>query len=502
VSCVGAGLNATTIKGGKFGAGKAVLRWSLPVDANNYYMTFGGMTIDAAGADFGVYMRDCSILRISHVRIKNAAQWSMRTTRFLDCSVELLVCAASDNDIDPATSAKYPTQNGIYLADADPLEDDEATTVCVFTGLWIEGVPGTGLEIQGWNSFGMQFNGGTIEGCGKPVVLGPDSRSITFNSTDFEATTGDGLDIDGLHHRFNNCSFLAATLAVKGGDHTFDNCEWNSSTTTLTGAGGHRLLNMFRPGTVTDNCTGPTLFDVATAYTGWQVPTGTNPYTTVHDDGKWWRRNQAQRTIASSAATATLSLLTVGDAASYFVQVRGGNAYLLGRTGGITTLDAAACEAAIAQGASSAGFAFESGGNIRTGGNLIVGNLSVFRNGANVVSFDSLDGAGVVGLRLSSHGSAIGYVVQDVGGGDLYFTTGDTLPDYNTATLAANSFLHGNAAGDATVRRKLAVGGNVGFNGTAPIAKPTLNAAATDAATTQALVNQIRAALINYGLAV
>ncbi len=41
---------------------------------------------------------------------------------------------------------------------------------------------------------------------------------------------------------------------------------------------------------------------------------------------------------------------------------------------------------------------------------------------------------------------------------------------------------------------------HVGFNGVSAIAKPALNAAATDAATTQALVNQIRAALINYGL--
>lgn len=41
---------------------------------------------------------------------------------------------------------------------------------------------------------------------------------------------------------------------------------------------------------------------------------------------------------------------------------------------------------------------------------------------------------------------------------------------------------------------------NVGFNGTTPIAKPTLNAAATDLATVIALANQIRVALINYGL--
>ena len=42
--------------------------------------------------------------------------------------------------------------------------------------------------------------------------------------------------------------------------------------------------------------------------------------------------------------------------------------------------------------------------------------------------------------------------------------------------------------------------GQVGFNGTNAIAKPALNAAATDPATTMALVNQIRSALINYGL--
>lgn len=41
----------------------------------------------------------------------------------------------------------------------------------------------------------------------------------------------------------------------------------------------------------------------------------------------------------------------------------------------------------------------------------------------------------------------------------------------------------------------------VGFNGNAAIGKETLPAAATDAATTQSLVNAIRTLLINYGLA-
>jgi hypothetical protein len=43
--------------------------------------------------------------------------------------------------------------------------------------------------------------------------------------------------------------------------------------------------------------------------------------------------------------------------------------------------------------------------------------------------------------------------------------------------------------------------GNVGFNSTAPIAKPTAAAAATDAATTQTLANSLRTILVNYGLA-
>ena len=43
--------------------------------------------------------------------------------------------------------------------------------------------------------------------------------------------------------------------------------------------------------------------------------------------------------------------------------------------------------------------------------------------------------------------------------------------------------------------------GNVGFNSTAPIAKPTAAAVATDAATTQTLANSLRTILIDYGLA-
>jgi hypothetical protein len=47
----------------------------------------------------------------------------------------------------------------------------------------------------------------------------------------------------------------------------------------------------------------------------------------------------------------------------------------------------------------------------------------------------------------------------------------------------------------------IAFKGAPGFNGAAPFAKPTLPATATDAATTMALANAIRSALISYGLA-
>lgn len=42
--------------------------------------------------------------------------------------------------------------------------------------------------------------------------------------------------------------------------------------------------------------------------------------------------------------------------------------------------------------------------------------------------------------------------------------------------------------------------GKVGFFGTAPVVEQTIAAAATDAATTQALANSIRTILLAYGL--
>ena len=65
----------------------------------------------------------------------------------------------------------------------------------------------------------------------------------------------------------------------------------------------------------------------------------------------------------------------------------------------------------------------------------------------------------------------------------------------------AGSLRFGFSALDSLTFLECGTDNTVGFNGAAPVGKATLNAEATDAASTMALVNQIRAALIALGLA-
>jgi ribosomal protein S11 len=62
---------------------------------------------------------------------------------------------------------------------------------------------------------------------------------------------------------------------------------------------------------------------------------------------------------------------------------------------------------------------------------------------------------------------------------------------------------HYYAVGQWEIYGKVLIGsssGGVGFYGTAPISKQTVAAAATDAATTMALANDLRAKLVSLGL--
>jgi hypothetical protein len=116
---------------------------------------------------------------------------------------------------------------------------------------------------------------------------------------------------------------------------------------------------------------------------------------------------------------------------------------------------------------------------------------------ANVLA----NGTGVAALNLALNGNINGYVAMTSDA--MYIgSLGDYAPPDGAAYTNLANIRFDRSTNELATPAALKVGGNVGFNGTAPIAKPALNAAATDAATTQALVNQLRAALINYGLAV
>lgn len=112
---------------------------------------------------------------------------------------------------------------------------------------------------------------------------------------------------------------------------------------------------------------------------------------------------------------------------------------------------------------------------------------------------DALNGTGLV--RMS--GTAVTY------DNAAYITsvsatapiTGNGTSGSPLAMAAATGSVDGYLSASAqTIGGDKTFNGKVGFNGTAAIAKPALNAAAVDAATNLALTNQIRAALIAYGL--
>lgn len=90
-------------------------------------------------------------------------------------------------------------------------------------------------------------------------------------------------------------------------------------------------------------------------------------------------------------------------------------------------------------------------------------------------------------------GWATGAIINSPSGGDVSITSaaGSTSRVRIYGNNSSAALFVGGWNGTATI---------MGFHGASPIAKPSLPVAATDPATTQALVNSIRAALINYGL--
>lgn len=99
-------------------------------------------------------------------------------------------------------------------------------------------------------------------------------------------------------------------------------------------------------------------------------------------------------------------------------------------------------------------------------------------------------------INVSGNAGAVaGSLSYGAGGGlTLWPKTGSTY-DFSLLNAAG-----AHAMDMITGTKDIMFQGKVGFNGTSPITKPVLNAAAVDPATTMALTNQIRSLLINYGL--
>jgi hypothetical protein len=117
-------------------------------------------------------------------------------------------------------------------------------------------------------------------------------------------------------------------------------------------------------------------------------------------------------------------------------------------------------------------------------------SLNVFANGTGVATVNLVLNGNIAGF-VSMSNDALHIAPY----GDYAPTDGASFT--NIATLRIDRY-----TSEVHAPAKLSAAGNFAVNGKTPAAPPTLNAAATDAATTQALVNQLRAALINNGLAV
>lgn len=198
---------------------------------------------------------------------------------------------------------------------------------------------------------------------------------------------------------------------------------------------------------------------------------------------------------ASGAATFSGPTITLGDAAGDVITVNGTPTF--------------------AQLATFALGATLSGGNLTFSGTAqrIGGDFSNGTSASRVLfQTSSANGATIVGAIPNGSGALGGFAAY-AGSNPNAATAGLFLVD--TTSVA----IHSTATGGATLRpltfwtnnveqMRIAAngditigpsGGKIGVFGTSPVARQSIAAAATDPATTMALVNQIRTRLISYG---
>ena len=147
-----------------------------------------------------------------------------------------------------------------------------------------------------------------------------------------------------------------------------------------------------------------------------------------------------------------------------------------------------------------------------TGSALLTGTFQTGVNGKRVeigpgifdalnVNFRGLDGSVSSYIQFTEAPNGyqsmtfFGPLLNGTGPDDGHFSMDSNGSTYMKAATSAAVYV-----GPSFVPKIYATPTGLGFNGFTAIAKPTLNAAATTAAETTALVNQIRQGLINYGL--
>ena len=193
--------------------------------------------------------------------------------------------------------------------------------------------------------------------------------------------------------------------------------------------------------------------------------------------------------------------------AQFLLQVNGTGSMQCGMNASGSTNAAGAPNGSIYLGSNGAfNLHFTSGGSSRmsidTSGNVNINTGSEYRiNGvAHAHTFASL---------TSKPTTLSGYGITDAVGSASPTFTGTVTFDGASASLKSSGTIYGYVSAYAggsqlqdsgmAARMRWTTTG-VAFNGTTPIAQPTLNAASTDLTTAVALLNQVRSALINYGL--
>lgn len=112
----------------------------------------------------------------------------------------------SGNEVFGAYTAIAPT--GLFL-DTDGVNG--GSSVCTYTNLIIEGCATVGLRID--KSLDNVFVGGSVEACGKGVLLTANAVGDQFIGYYGELNTSGDVDVSGMAIQFQGCYFVTATAS-------------------------------------------------------------------------------------------------------------------------------------------------------------------------------------------------------------------------------------------------------------------------------------------------